>query len=161
MCVCVCVVCVCGHVHISSRIVIITHTHVHIHTCTHTYTHTYTHVRIHTHTHTHMYAYIHTHSHTHSHTVPDNFHETLGMLTQKGLRVIAVGHRTMQLSWHKSERIERWDPYPCMVVKRVGCLCVGGGGVVVRVACYKLLAHGRISSARLSRLGTQFELQVL
>ena len=54
------------------------------------------------------------------------------MLTQKGLRVIAVGHRTMQLSWHKSERIERWDPYPCMVVKQVGCLCVcvcvGGGG---------------------------------
>ena len=39
--------------------------------------------------------------------VPHDFHGVLRSLTEEGLRVIAVGHRTMQLAWHKSERIER------------------------------------------------------
>ncbi|KAL5475533.1 hypothetical protein EMCRGX_G025360 [Ephydatia muelleri] len=35
-------------------------------------------------------------------TVPNDFQRTLRALTEDGLRVIAVGHRTMQMAWHKS-----------------------------------------------------------
>ena len=39
--------------------------------------------------------------------VPMNFREVLRSLTQKGLRVLAVAHRSMDMQWHKSENIER------------------------------------------------------
>ncbi|KAL5467469.1 hypothetical protein EMCRGX_G031695 [Ephydatia muelleri] len=41
-------------------------------------------------------------------TVPDNFLTVLGSLTQRGMRVLAVGHRPLQKSWKGSpEDIER------------------------------------------------------
>ncbi|KAL5492024.1 hypothetical protein EMCRGX_G017412 [Ephydatia muelleri] len=40
-------------------------------------------------------------------TVPEDFFDVLSSFTQKGMRVLAVGHRTMQISWHKTDRIER------------------------------------------------------
>eukprot|EP00731_Ephydatia_muelleri_P014339 Em0008g59a len=40
-------------------------------------------------------------------TVPVNFKEVLRSLTQRGLRVLAVAHRFMELQWHKSENIDR------------------------------------------------------
>ena len=39
--------------------------------------------------------------------VPEDFFDVLSSFTQKGMRVLAVGHRTMQMSWHKTDRIER------------------------------------------------------
>ena len=39
--------------------------------------------------------------------VPVNFKEVLRSLTQRGLRVLAVAHRFMELQWHKSENIDR------------------------------------------------------
>ena len=44
---------------------------------------------------------------THPHTVPTDFFETLASLTQKGFRVLAVGHKTMHMPWHKAERVKR------------------------------------------------------
>lgn len=39
--------------------------------------------------------------------VPTNFKEVLRSLTQNGLRVLAVAHRSMDLQWDKSENIQR------------------------------------------------------
>ena len=49
----------------------------------------------------------HTHTHTHTHTVPQDFFEVLASLTQRGFRVLAVGHKTMHMPWHKAERVMR------------------------------------------------------
>ena len=40
--------------------------------------------------------------------MPSDFHVALGSLTHRGLRVIAVGHRTIQAAFHKTDKIERW-----------------------------------------------------
>ncbi|KAL5499439.1 hypothetical protein EMCRGX_G010855 [Ephydatia muelleri] len=45
-------------------------------------------------------------------TVPSDFHVALGSLTHRGLRVIAVGHRTIQAAFHKTDKIER-DQVEC------------------------------------------------
>lgn len=45
-------------------------------------------------------------------SVPADFFETLTSLTQQGLRVLAVGHRTIHMPWHKAERVQR-DAVEC------------------------------------------------
>ena len=39
--------------------------------------------------------------------VPGDFLEVLTTLTQQGYRVLAVGHKTMHLPWHRAERVQR------------------------------------------------------
>ncbi|KAL5492027.1 hypothetical protein EMCRGX_G017415 [Ephydatia muelleri] len=40
-------------------------------------------------------------------TVPEDFFDVLSSFTQKGMRVLAVGHRTMDVAWHKADKVER------------------------------------------------------
>ena len=42
--------------------------------------------------------------------VPEDFFDVLSSFTQKGMRVLAVGHRTMDVAWHKADKIERSVP---------------------------------------------------
>ena len=42
--------------------------------------------------------------------MPDEFNEVLASFTQKGMRVLAVGHRTMDVAWHKADKVERSVP---------------------------------------------------
>ena len=44
-------------------------------------------------------------------TVPGDFPEVLGSLTQQGYRVLAVAHRPLHMAWHKAERVKRYK-YP-------------------------------------------------
>ncbi len=41
------------------------------------------------------------------HSVPDGFQEVLEGLTQQGYRVLALGYRTLDLTWREAERLER------------------------------------------------------
>ena len=66
-----------------------------------------------------MYMYVHTYIPVHTYietvrvdnvsllTVPEDFSEVLGQLTQQGYRVLAVGHRPLHMAWHKAERVKR------------------------------------------------------
>ena len=40
--------------------------------------------------------------------VPADFLEVLTTLTQQGYRVLAIGHKTMHLPWHRAERVQRY-----------------------------------------------------
>ena len=50
--------------------------------------------------------------------VPADFLEVLTTLTQQGYRVLAIGHKTMHLPWHRAERVQRYIHVVC------GPLCV-------------------------------------
>lgn len=39
--------------------------------------------------------------------VPGDLIDVLTTLTQQGYRVLAMGHKTMHLPWHKAERVQR------------------------------------------------------
>jgi predicted P-type ATPase len=43
----------------------------------------------------------------HPDSVPGDFPEVLGSLTQQGYRVLAVAHRPLHMAWHKAERVKR------------------------------------------------------
>ena len=43
------------------------------------------------------------------HTVPDDFDDVLGKMTQHGYRVLALGYRKLQMPWNHAEKLERYD----------------------------------------------------
>ena len=45
-------------------------------------------------------------------SIPSDFYEMLGQLTQRGYRVLGVGFRTLHMAWHKAEKLERYGPHP-------------------------------------------------
>lgn len=55
-------------------------------------------------------------------SVPGDFQEVLGSLTQCGYRVLAVGHRPLHMAWHKAERVKR-------------CVHFSGSGVMSSTCC--------------------------
>ena len=58
--------------------------------------------------------------------VPEEFNEILASFTQKGMRVLAVGHRTIDLAWHKTDRIERCVLLWCESLGHAcACMCTG------------------------------------
>ena len=70
--------------------------------------------------------------------VPEDFFDVLSSFTQKGMRVLAIGHRTVDLAWHKTEKIERFvctcdllggGAYTCDLLGGGACTCdlLGGG----------------------------------
>ncbi|XP_064384739.1 polyamine-transporting ATPase 13A3-like isoform X2 [Halichondria panicea] len=40
-------------------------------------------------------------------SIPNNFYEVLGSLTQQGFRVLAVAHKTINMPWHKVDKVKR------------------------------------------------------
>ena len=41
-------------------------------------------------------------------TIPADFNEALSSLTQKGYRVLAMGHKRLRMNIHKADRLERY-----------------------------------------------------
>ena len=40
-------------------------------------------------------------------SIPEDFHQVLGNLTQRGYRVLALGFKEIRMAWHHAERLER------------------------------------------------------
>ena len=40
-------------------------------------------------------------------SIPEDFHQVLGNLTQRGYRVLALGFKEIKMAWHHAERLER------------------------------------------------------
>ena len=56
--------------------------------------------------------------------VPADFLEVLTTLTQQGYRVLAIGHKTMHLPWHRAERVQRYIVCVGLCVCVCMCMCV-------------------------------------
>ena len=56
-----------------------------------------------------------------SSTVPGDFPDVLGLLTQQGYRVLAVAHRPLHMAWHKAERVRRSYHQLCLVSLVILC----------------------------------------